>query len=127
MHTTAAQAGPVVEALLAEVAGRAATFECDVPLSQLDAWPDEVRAAARRLLASKRSYDDQYAQTGVLSADNPDVWHAFARFAAFAYDATVWDADGVAIVELADEGQSVVARLDEEEVGRLRGQLDRDS
>jgi hypothetical protein len=91
------------------------TFECDVPWSQQQGWPDEVREAAERLgaLRSTRRSSDVYWQTGVIRRTDDSTWRAFVTFAPFAYDASASDMNGRRLVDLADEGTSLVARLDD--------------
>ena len=111
-----------VRAAIDAVRSFAATFECDIPLSQRARWSPEVREAAERLTrlsVANRGQSDEYRQTGVLRADLADAWTAFATFAAHAYDASVWDADGDLILSLADEGHSCVIGEDPRVVGPL--------
>ncbi len=100
----------------------ATKFEADIPWTQATAWPTSVRDAAEVLVtASGRKHTDEpYQQTGVMQRVDWAVWQAFAIFAGFAYDASVWsDNRLLPIVQLSDEGTSVVVRLDEEERRRL--------
>jgi hypothetical protein len=98
-------------------------FECDLPLSERSAWPAEVIQAAEVLISASvatRGQSDDYRQTGILKAAATDLWDAFATFAPYAYDASVWNADGRVILSAADEGQSCVVLADLEALTRLR-------
>lgn len=48
--------------------------------------------------------------TGVISARDPTDWDALVCFAPYAFDATVWAADGE-LASLADERTSLVVHL----------------
>lgn len=89
-------------------------FETDIPTTDA-AWPEDVAAAAdyMRSIAARtgRTEEAGYAQTGVLRVSD-ETWSAFATFAPWAYDATVWDSDHRPIVYLADEGQSMTLQLE---------------
>ncbi|WP_344234983.1 hypothetical protein [Kribbella hippodromi] len=94
----------------------AAEYETDVPVTD-ESWPADVLAAAdvlRHLAGvSGRVEDSGYARTGVMRSDH-DGWAAFAAFAPWAYDATVWDRASRVVVELSDEGGSVVVNAEAE-------------
>ncbi|MEV6891015.1 hypothetical protein [Kribbella sp. NPDC051137] len=45
------------------------------------------------------------------------------KFAPWAYDATAWDIAGHDIVSLADEGRSVVVRLNRQQYGMIAAEL----
>jgi hypothetical protein len=97
-------------------------FEADIPWTQATAWPASVRDAAEVLMpASDRTLTDApYQQTGMMQRGDEAVWRAFATFAGYAYDATVWSDNRVLpIVSLSDEGTRVVVRLDQDERRRL--------
>ncbi len=79
-------------------------FEIDLPDPSPDA-PTEVREAAdvlRRAAAKTSDKERDYAMSGWLDATEPDVWQAFLTFMPWSFDGTVQDADGRAIVSLAD-------------------------
>jgi len=90
-------------------------YETDVPTTSGD-WPPDVVAAADVLrgVATRtgRVESQGYARTGAIRAVRDEVWSAFVTFAPWSYDATVWDVDGHDSVSFADEGESVVVRLD---------------
>ena len=97
-------------------------FEADIPWTQASAWPANVRDAAEVMVAAsgKTHTEAPYQQTGMMNVGDKAVWQAFATFAGYAYDASVWSDNRVLpVVSLADEGQSVVVRVDEEERARL--------
>ena len=109
----------VVRTVIGVLSDAADKFECDIPLSLKDAWPHETREAAEYLAAlrqPRRSENADYRRTGVRSrVDDPAAWAAFVTFAAHAYDAAVWDERRDQLLSLADEGNSLVARLTDEE------------
>jgi hypothetical protein len=116
----------VVRAVIERLASDDATYECDIPLSEEGAWPPVVREAASvlgELKYPKMPDASSYRQTGVQERDDATVWRAFVTFAPYAYDASVWSATGRPLVELADEGRSVVVRLTEEEARSLAEDL----
>jgi hypothetical protein len=95
------------------VAEDAKTFEADIPLSRATDWPTSVRKAAERLsrhATGSRDEGEYYKKTGVVSASDHEDWEAFVCFAPYAFDATVWGADR-RLVDLADEGTSLVVHL----------------
>jgi hypothetical protein len=105
----------------------AVKYECDVPLSQQATWPAAVREAASVLSSlrpPKKRDGTAYRQTGVQERGDDAVWDAFIIFAAYAYDASVWNASGRDLVHLADEGTSFVARLTDEEADLIRTKHD---
>lgn len=105
----------------------AAEFEADIPWSQAAAWPPDVRDAAEVLVtASGRTHTGEpYQQTGMMKRSDHAIWQAFAIFAGYAYDASVWsDSRVLPIVSLADEGTSVVVRLDDDERRRLEAAVE---
>jgi hypothetical protein len=118
----------IVEAcrlVLDAVRGSAIKYETDIPIDDAD-WPEDVAAAAEvlRRVARRTGRVDKggYAQTGVVRAGD-ESWAAFVTFAPWAYDAGVWG-DAGELVSLADEGQSIVVRLDGDQleaVGRVIG------
>ena len=99
----------VLEALAAD----AHEYETDIPVGGKGEWPAEVGRAAELLRSAsvrRRPGNRDYAQTGVLTRDE-ETWQAFVIFAGWAFDATVWNADGVDVASLSDEGQALVLRL----------------
>lgn len=116
----------VTRAVLEHFAEQVWRFECDIPWTQVDGWPHEVREAAA-ILAShsqhKRSKDEGYAQTGILDLES-GVWEAFVAFAPFAYDATVWLQSGgdIGISDEAVGGPVVI--VSDEEIDDLFSALD---
>lgn len=102
-------------------------FEADIPWTQATAWPANVRDAAEVLVTASGSIhtDQPYQQTGMMQRGDEAVWQAFAIFAGYAYDASVWSDNRVLpIVSLADEGTGVVVRLDEQERRRLEAAVE---
>lgn len=100
----------------------AVSFETDIPWGEATDWSADVRKAAENLVAAagKTHTDETYQQTGIMQRGDDAVWQAFATFAGYAYDASVWsDTRALPIVSLADEGTSVVLRLAAEELRRL--------
>lgn len=116
----------MTRAVLEHFADQVYRFECDIPWTQVDRWPIEVREAAK-ILASrsehKRSKDKGYAQTGILTPES-GVWEAFVALAPFAYDATVWLESG-GDIGLSDETSGgPVVFLNEQELDSLFWALD---
>jgi hypothetical protein len=116
----------VCRRILTALAPRAHVFECDIPgdPEKPADWPAPEVATAARLLRSfpnrrRRIENDSYAGSGDLPAEREDLWAAFVTFAPHAFDATVWDIHGHAIVYLADEAQSIVVRLTPDQVNEL--------
>lgn len=96
--------------LVAEAADK---FETDLPLGNADRWPAAVARAAERLsrfASGRRDESGAYKRTGRVSADDQDDWDAIVCFAPYAYDASVWG-DAGDLVQVADEGSSLVVRL----------------
>jgi hypothetical protein len=100
--------------------------ETDIPADRRD-WPPDVVAAADTLrhVAARTGRIDRYgyAETGIIEVALDEVWSAFVAFVPWAYDATVWNADAADIVSLADEGQSIVARVTPEQYGAIVAEL----
>ncbi len=97
-------------------------FECDIPDVQ-PATTELVQAAAT-LLGVARWPNRQPAATGVLKAGDSLVWDAFVTIAPHAFDGSVWKhGDGRPIVSFADQGTSVVVRLDSEQAERLTARV----
>jgi hypothetical protein len=70
--------------------------------------------------AGKTHTDEPYQQTGIMQRSDNEVWQAFATFAGYAYDASVWSDNRVLpLVSLADCGTVIVVRVDDEERSRL--------
>ena len=104
--------------LLEIVASDAGLVETDIPLRP--EWPAEVRAAADRLLALPSStLRMSYGQTGVIDLAVHPVWDDFVTVAPRAFDATVWSPLRGALVSLADESQSLVATLTDQQRATL--------
>jgi len=104
----------VLELLAPDVA----SFECDIPWSQVRGWPSDVRAAAEDLSAlrrPRRSTNDSYRQTGVIQRTDDSIWGAFVTFAPYAFDAAAWGVDARELIDVADEGTSLVVRLSDSE------------
>lgn len=100
--------------VLTAVSADIASFECDIPWSQVKEWPAEVQAAAENLASlGKRGGgpDDEYGRTGVVSSWEADQWAAFVSFVPYAFDATCWDKDFHTVVSIADTAHSIVAYL----------------
>jgi hypothetical protein len=96
--------------LVAEAADR---FETDLPFANADQWPEAVARAAERLsrfATGRRDESDLYKRTGLVPATDQADWDAVVCFAPYAYDASVWG-DAGELVQLADEGSSLVVRL----------------
>lgn len=100
------------------------TAETDIPWHKHQQWPSDVAAAAgllrERYVPSKRR-DKDYLQTGVQDVDEA-TRQAFATFAPYAYDCTLWSKDGD-LASVNDEGDSLVIHLTETEVEHLRSAL----
>ncbi|KAB2807191.1 hypothetical protein F9L07_27260 [Pimelobacter simplex] len=95
----------------------ALVFETDIPLDMQVDWTPPVRSAAHRLLtpAKHRSGEsDSYRRSGIVAADSRADW-AFVTFAPYAYNASVWSEDPIPLVSLAEEGTSLVVRLEPHE------------
>jgi hypothetical protein len=93
-------------------------FECDIP--DADSSSTEVAQAAATLRGVARWPNRHPAATGVLKAGDALVWDAFVTFAPHALDGSVWTrGDGRPVVSFADQGTSVVVRLDSAEAERL--------
>lgn len=100
------------------IAPNASSFETDIPLLQGDEPPRSVLEAARRLSThSKNAFSEPpyYGQTGEVSSLDAESWTAFVNFSPYAYDATVWSETGEVLVAMADEGTSLVVRLEPDE------------
>lgn len=100
----------------------AVRFEADIPWAEATHWSGEVRKAAESLLtaAGKTHTDEPYQQTGIMQRSDNEVWRAFATFAGYAYDASVWSETRVLpLVSLADCGSEIVVRVDDQERSRL--------
>ncbi|MFD3404590.1 hypothetical protein ACFWUU_28135 [Kribbella sp. NPDC058693] len=107
-HADAATASRLI---LRALQDNVASFETDIPAPSAD-WPPTVASAAEVLRgAARRKSRADYAQTGIIKNPSNEVWSAFVEFAAWAYDATVWNSTGDAIVSLADEAHSIVIRI----------------
>ncbi|MFC6157982.1 hypothetical protein [Kribbella jiaozuonensis] len=107
-HAAAATASRLILRTLQDTV---TSFETDIPATSPD-WPPTAASAAEVLrgVARRKSRGD-YAQTGIIKNPSNEVWSAFVEFAAWAYDATVWNSTGDAIVSLADEAHSIVIRI----------------
>jgi hypothetical protein len=104
--------------LLEIVASDAGRVETDIPLRP--EWPADVREAAERLLALPSSnLRKSYGQTGVIDLAEDPVWEDFVIVAPWAFDATVWSSTRGELVSLADESQSLVATLTDEQRATL--------
>lgn len=126
-HYTVESTDPVsaIRTVLELITPLASSVECDLPFSRVDRWPLEVRQAAQELanVSARRQHrrdTEQYGQTGVLDVELSGAWESFVTFAAFAYDASVWDDKSDVVVALADEGQSCVVLVDDAYAQRLR-------
>jgi hypothetical protein len=96
--------------LVTEAADR---FETDLPFANAGQWPEVVARAAERLsrfATGRRNESDLYKRTGLVSANDQADWDAVVCFAPYAYDASIWG-DAGDLVQLADEGSSLVVRL----------------
>jgi hypothetical protein len=81
-----------------------------------------VRKAAGNLSTAggKTHTDEPYQQTGIMQRSDNEVWQAFATFAGYTYDASVWSDNRVLpLVSLADCGTEIVVRVDDDGRGRL--------
>jgi hypothetical protein len=97
-------------------------FECDIPES--DSSSTEVAQAAATLLGVARWPDRHPAATGVLKVGDALVWDAFVAFAPHALDGSVWTrGDGRPFVSFADQGTSIVVRLDSDQAQLLSDDL----
>jgi hypothetical protein len=97
-------------------------FECDIPGA--DSSATEVAQAAATLRGVARWPSRTPAATGVLKAGDALVWDAFVTFAPHALDGSVWTrGDGRPVVSFADQGTSVVVRLDTDQAERLADQV----
>jgi hypothetical protein len=99
------------------VARDATRFETDMPMYRAAEWPPAVRAAANQLArhsSGRGGQSDGYKSTGLVSALDSEDWSSFVAFSAYAYDASVWSADGE-LVQLSDEGDSLVVHLTAED------------
>lgn len=103
----------------------ATQFEADIPWSQSAEWPENVQVAAEALVraSGKTHADEPYQQTGMLRRADEAVWLAFTTFAGYAYDASVWTGRPLPLVSVADEGTSLVIRVDEIERERLQSAI----
>jgi hypothetical protein len=102
-------------------------FETDIPWARAASWLTNVRQAADTLVTATGNthIEEPYQQTGMTQRVDEAVWQAFATFAGYAYDASVWsDNRALPIVSLSDEGTSVVVRLDEAERRLLTAAVD---
>ncbi|MER7246651.1 hypothetical protein [Kribbella sp. NPDC000426] len=112
--------------ILRTLQGDTAHYETDIPLPSPN-WPPNVTSAANILrdVATRtgRIEPGGYAQTGVIAYADDQVWSAFVDFAPWAYDATVWNSAGDDIVSLADEGQSIVIRVNRQQYDAITGAL----
>jgi hypothetical protein len=122
-HADAARACRLI---LRTVQGCAYKYETDIPGVGAD-YPPTVAAAAEVLrgIAARRGRVEPggHAQTGILENAGDEVWSAFVDFAPWAYDATVWNSVGDDIVSLADEGTSVVLRLNRQQYDAIAAAL----
>lgn len=104
-----------------------ARAETDIPWHNREQWPPDVADAARLLrdrYVTRKKQDDEYLQTGVQAVDD-ESRRAFATFAPYAYDCTLWSDEGD-LASVNDEGDSLVIFLTDTEVEHLRGALGSD-
>lgn len=118
-------------AMLAIVSGDIEALECDIPWSQAESWPADVRRAAESLSALRRPSrldgdPDLYRRTGVVTKPDADIWEAFVCFAPYAFDASAWDNRGKVIVSLSDTGSDASASLTREQVAALAATMGAD-
>jgi hypothetical protein len=110
--------GSALRACLRFVEGWASTFECDIPEEPSD--PPEVAQAAATMRRVARRSGERPPATGVLPADDSLVWNAFVTFAPHALDGSVWSSGaGGPVVIFADQGASIVVRVDPDQARRL--------
>lgn len=98
--------------------------ETDIPWHKHQEWPSEVVDAARLLrdrYIDSAGQHEQYLQTGVQAVDDASR-QAFATFAPYAYDCTLWGDEGD-LASVNDEGDSLVVFLTITEADHLRGAL----
>ena len=99
------------QAVLRAMQPDAVRFQTDIPqLTPTD--PPTVHAAADvlRSAAGKTSGEDlQYATTGWLDANDPELWDAYVTFMPWSIAGDVWDQEGRQIVSVDDGVVSVVA------------------
>ena len=115
-----AERAAVCELVIGIQAATATAFEADIPWSS--DWPTAVCEAAATLVRASGATPraDPYQRTGMLRRADEAVWRAFARFAGYAYDASVWSDERLRpLVSLSDAGTSVVVLLDGDEHERL--------
>ena len=104
----------------------AVCFEADIPWAEATDWSADARRAAEYLViaAGKTHADEPYQQTGIIERSDDEAWQAFATFAGYAYDASVWSDNRILpLVSLADCGTSIVVRVDDQELRRLEASV----
>lgn len=99
-----------------------ASAQTDIPWGIRDRWPADVVEAAHRLcgrFVQEADRDDHYMQTGVRAVADHEVQEDFMTVAPHAYDATFWRADNAEVASLADEGNSFVIWLTDQQRAAL--------
>lgn len=88
-------------------------FQCDVPWGNRDSWPDDVIAAATILapLPENATPKQTYQDTGWITNFPETVWQAFVTFAPYAFSSDAWTDDMKPVVDINDEGTSLVVRV----------------
>jgi hypothetical protein len=90
----------------------------------VDSASAEVAQAASTLRGVARWPHRHPPATGVLKAGNSLVWDAFVAFAPYALDGSLWiHGDGRPVVSFADQGTSVVVRIDADQAQRLSASI----
>jgi hypothetical protein len=103
-----------------------ASFQCDIPFCEADAWPPDVRRAAQVLSSLKKpshGEDELYRLSGVVPKTDHRCWDAFICFAPYAFDASACDDQGHPIVSLADCASSIAVWLTREQASVLAASL----
>ncbi len=85
-------------------------IETDVPWENMDEWPELVRNSALRLrqLAKKVHGDENYEYGLEISVTSLEIWLDCILVAPFVYEFTAYDNYSKSIIEIGDEGRSVV-------------------
>lgn len=102
------------------------SLEYDIVKKNQSTWPDEVRSAATMLLSlagdASPPEQDYVSRLRVSIMDN-NTWQKVFPYLGYALDASIANSDGVRLIKLADEGESVVLYLSNEEVEDLENDL----